>query len=208
MLEEVCHLSEYKRICTGVPELDGIGIFQGAVTEITLPETQGERTISSILLLYALLHTYVRGDRAALVDGCDCFQPRALPQGDVERLLWVRCRNAGEAMQAADYVARDGNFPLVVLLLMLNPDGELRRIPVAVWHRLQLLLEKSGAAMLVFTPFALVSNARLRIGTAGSFPLDMLQRRRLDLLAGVRVNVMRRRGKGGWDEALCRSSGA
>jgi multidrug efflux pump subunit AcrA (membrane-fusion protein) len=71
----------------------------------------------------------------------------AAEAADLSRLLWVRCRQASEALQAADILLRDRNFPLVVLDLKLNPSTQLRRIPGTVWHRFGRLLEQQRTAL-------------------------------------------------------------
>ena len=125
---------------TGLPFLDDVGIPRAAVTEIIASSAAGP---GGMLLLYGLLHVAAqRSERVVIVDGKDTFQPKGLPQGDLQRLLWTRCQTAKEAVQAVDLAARDGNFPLIILLLTLNPATELRRIPSTTWHRLQMLVEK------------------------------------------------------------------
>jgi hypothetical protein len=187
---------------TGLPSLDAVGIPRGALTEIVSSSVFGA---GGTLLLYGLLHVVAqRSERVVVVDGKDAFQPKGLPQGDLARLLWTRCHTAKEALQAVDLAARDGNFPLVVLLLTLNSSTELRRIPSTAWHRLQMLVEKSAVALLVFTPFPQVGCARLRLSVGSDFPLGMLHRCRSELLPSLRVKVERRRIERRQDEGLRR----
>lgn len=182
---------------TGFRALDEAGIPRGALTEIVAQGPGGS------LLLYGLLHAVLgRGERAILVDGRTGFAPSALPQAELDRLLWVRCREAWEAVKAADLAVRDGNLPLVILLMTLNPPGELRRIPATAWHRLQMLAEKSGVALLVFTPRAQIGCAKLRLSAGGAFPLARLHVMREELTAGLEVQVERRRVGRRDDEAL------
>jgi hypothetical protein len=175
---------------TGLPVLDEVGLSQGAVTEIvSSPDAPG-----GSLLLYGLLHAVAQwGERTALIDGASAFQPKNLPQSDLQRLLWSQCRNAKEALGAVDLAVRDGNFPLVVLLLTLNSPSELRRLPGTAWHRLQMLAEKSATALLVFTPFPQVGCARLRLAARGDFPLAKLHVCRSELFSALRLDVERRR---------------
>ena len=183
-------LSSEAVFTSGLSALDEIGLPKGAITEIVSPSVAP----GGGLLLYGLLHASAqKGERVVLLDGKGSFQPKGLPQGDLQRLLWMRCYSAKEALQAVDLVARDGNFPLIVLLLTLNPSSELRRIPSTAWHRLQMLVEKSAAALLVFTPFPQVGCARLRLSVGGDFPLGNLHRCRSELLPALRLNVERRR---------------
>ena len=182
---------------TGMPALDEIGMPRGALSEVVAEGPGGS------LLLYGLLHAVLaRGERAILIDGRDSFAPTGLPQAELNRLLWVRCRAAWQAVKAADLAVRDGNVPLVLMLLTLNPAAELRRIPATAWHRLQMLAEKSGVALLVFTPAAQIGCAQLRLTAGGSFPLARLQMARAELVAGLQVQVRRRRRGRRDDEEL------
>jgi hypothetical protein len=190
---------------TGFAALDEIGVPRRALTEVVA--ASASTSPGGTLLLYGLLHAMAqRGERLILVDGRDTFAPKGLPQAELNRLLWVRCRTAAEVIKSADLIIRDGNIPLVVLLLMLNPAAELRRIPPNAWHRLQMLAEKSGAAVLAFTPHDLVGCARLRISVRGSFPLERLHVRRSELLRGLVLQVERRRIGKERDEELRRAA--
>ena len=95
--------------------------------------------------------------------------------------------------RAADIAVRDGNVPLMITFLALNPANELRRIPAASWQRLQLVAEKSGVTLLTFTPWAQIGSARLRIVVGGAFPLARLHVVREELLGGLDLQVQRRR---------------
>jgi hypothetical protein len=192
---------------TDFSALDEIGIPKGALTELVSSPGAGP---GGGLLLYGLLHTCLhQGKRMILIDGKNAFAPKGLPQAELRRLLWMRCLDAGEAVKAADLAIRDGNVPLIVLLLTLNPAGELRRIPANTWHRLQMLAEKSAATVLVFTPQGQIGNARLRLSVGGSFPLEKLHQSRNELWPDLRIQVERRRmspGRRDDDEELRRAS--
>jgi hypothetical protein len=194
--EEICY-------STGLPALDEIGVPRGALSELVTTPTAGP---GGSLLLYGLLHAALRqGERVVLIDGKDSFAPKSLPQADLDRLVWVRCRDAGQAIKAADLVVRDGNVPLVIALLTLNPAGELRRIPPTAWQRLQLLAEKSGVTLLAFMPQAQIGCARLRISVSGAFPLARLHIARDELTAGLALRVERRRLERRVDEDVRRA---
>ena len=176
---------------SGFNALDEIGIPRGTLTEIVSSPASGP---GGALLLFGLLRAISqRSERVIIVDGKDAFEPKGLRQGELQRLLWTRCRNAKEALQAVDLAARDGNFPLIIFLLTLNPPSELKRIPSTAWHRLQMLVEKSAATLLIFTPSAQVGCARLRLSVGGDFPLSQLHRRRADLVLTLSLHVERRR---------------
>ena len=186
------HVSaEMETFVTGLAALDHIGIPTASLTEIvSAPVTSP----GSGLLLVALLHALLqKGQRVILIDGKSAFAPKSLPSADLKRLLWIRCRLAWEAIKAADLAVRDGNVPLVVILLTLNAAGELRRLPANAWHRLQMLAEKSAVTLLAFTPGAQIGCARLRLSVGGAFPLDRLHLCRDELIPGLKIHVERRR---------------
>jgi len=176
---------------TGLPALDEIGIPRGALTEFisSVPLRR-----SGSLLFYAALHAVLqKGDRTILIDGKNAFAPNGIASADLNHLLWIRCHCAWEAIKAADLVIRDGNIPLVIIFLAMNPSGELRKIPATSWHRLQLLAEKSAVTVLVFTPQAQVGCARLRLSVDGDFPLKKLHLARAELVSSLSLQVARRR---------------
>jgi hypothetical protein len=187
---------------TGVPLLDEVGIPRGALTEVVVPAVRG----SGMLLLCGLLHALARrGERVAVVDGKDSLHPCGLDQGDLRRVLWVRCTSARETLPAVDLLARDGNFPVVLVLLGLNPPAELRRLPSSVWHRLQMLAEKSAVAVMVFTSFPQIGSAKLRLSAQTDFPLAKLHALRPGLTSSLALQVERRRRERNGDErrAVC-----
>jgi hypothetical protein len=187
-------LGEEASVRTGLPALDEMELPRAALVELV----SSAASPGTGLLLYGLLHALLpRGERVALIDGNDSFAPKGLPQADLDRLLWIRCRAAGEAIKAADLAVRDGNVGWIILFLTLNSAPELRRIPATAWHRLQMLAEKSAVTLLAFTPQAQVGCARLRLAVSGTFPLTALHRRREELLPGLRLQVERRRGGSG-----------
>ncbi|HEY0256665.1 MAG TPA: hypothetical protein VGC39_04405 [Candidatus Methylacidiphilales bacterium] len=184
-------LPDEETYLTGFPALDEAGLPQAALTELVAPPASGP---GGSLLLYGLLHAALqKGERVILIDGRDAFVPQGLPQLELNRLLWMRCHDAWETIKAADLAVRDGNIPLVILLLTLNPPAKLRRIPATAWHRLQMLAEKSAVTLLVFTPQAQIGGARLRLSVGGAFPLEKLHRCRRELLPALALHVERRR---------------
>jgi hypothetical protein len=160
---------------TGVPAIDEIvggGLPKNSITELSSPNPSA----GSALLLYALLQNAQRtGYFLALVDGNDSFDPQPLGNACLAHLLWVRCRKAFEAVQAADLLLRDGNFPLVVLDLVLNASEELRKIPQTSWYRLQRLVEAAPAACLVLTRTSLISSAQLKLSLNNAWHLADLE---------------------------------
>jgi hypothetical protein len=180
----------------GLPAIDeaiGGGLPKSAITELSSPEVSA----GSALLLCALLQNAQRERHfLALVDGRDSFDPSAfsgLGNGRLPNLLWVRCTKALDAVKAADLLLRDGNFPLVVLDLVLNPSAELRKIPQTSWYRLQRLVETAPTAFLVLTRASMVSSAQLKLSLDTAWTLIDLEQ---DHLA-ARLKILVQRAQGG-----------
>lgn len=112
----------------------------------------------------------------ALIDGCDSFDPQPLGTAGLHHLLWVRCNKTCEAIKAADLLLRDGNFPLVIVDLVLNPRAELRKIPQTSWYRLQRLVEPTSIACLVLTRQNMVGSAQLKIVLENLWTLETFEK--------------------------------
>jgi hypothetical protein len=168
-------LAPGKQLRTGLPALDeltGGGLPQGALIEIGSPLPRA----GSAWLIYALLRAAQRNRYfLALIDGRDSFDPTPLSPALLRHLLWIRCRHGLEAVKAADLLLRDGNFPLLILDLVLNPpSGE---IPQTTWYRLQRLAEPTPTALLILTRRSVVSSAQLKLTLENSRRLSDLERR-------------------------------
>jgi len=181
------------RLATGVPAIDQVlrgGLPKNAITELTSPN----RSAGSALLIYALLQNAFRaGYFLALVDGRDSFDPQPMGNAQLRNLLWVRCGKAFEAVQAADLLLRDGNFPLIVLDLVLNPPEELRKIPQTNWYRLQRLVEAAPAAFLVLTRHSIISSAQLKLTLDNAWSLADLEEEE-EVAARLKIQVNRVQG--------------
>jgi recA bacterial DNA recombination protein len=149
----------------------GGGFPQRGITEIISPE----RSAGSASLIHALLQSAQR-DRyfLALIDGRDSFDPSPFGSGNTSlgHLLWVRCTKAFEAIKATDLLLRDGNFPLVILDLVLNAPEELRNLPQTSWYRLQRLVEATSTACLIISRQSMVSSAQLKVVLENSWRLS------------------------------------
>ena len=190
-------------LATGLDVLDQLELSNGSLTEIVSDPCHP----GGALLLAALIKAAETRHRVALIDGRNAFDPSTVPLGI--RLLWVRCENAVEAAKAADMIARDGNLSLTILLLTLNSPSELRRIHANTWHRLQMLAEKSGTALLAFTPSAQIGNAKVRLSVSGHFPLGAVEVFRDELEPRISLRMERRRiSTGGGHDVLRRAVGA
>src|ERR1700674_1293658 len=184
------------RLATGLPAIDGAiggGLPKSAITELSSPQVSA----GSALLLHALLQSAQHdGYFLALVDGRDSFDPSALGRLGNRRLrnlLWVRCTKALDAVKAADLLLRDGNFPLVVLDLVLNVPEELRKIPQTTWYRLQRLVEAAPPAFFLLSRASILSSAQLKLSLDNTWTLPDLEQ---DTLA-PRFKIIVKRTQGG-----------
>jgi hypothetical protein len=161
---------------TGIVALDeaiGGGFPQSAITEVITPQLSA----GSGSLIHTLLQCAWRDQHfVALIDGRDSFDVCALGNACLRHLLWVRCTNAVEAIKAADLLLRDGNFPLVIIDLVLNAPGELRKVPQTSWYRLQRLAEHVPTACLVLSRRSMVSSAQLKLVLENSWTLKDLDK--------------------------------
>lgn len=177
------------RLVTGLPFLDqpiGDGLPKSAITELISPRGSA----GSASLIHALIHAAYRDKYfLALIDGRDSFDPCALGNSVLRQLLWVRCTKALEVIKAADLLLRDGNFPLLIVDLILNPPEELRKIPQTTWYRLQRLVESVPTACLVLTRYEMVSSAQLKLVLQNSWSLETLEKQ--DAISQVRIVVKR-----------------
>ncbi|RME68623.1 MAG: hypothetical protein D6781_10475 [Verrucomicrobia bacterium] len=191
-------------LATGIPGIDaplGGGLPLGALSEIVcgVPSGGGQ------LLLLHLLHAARRAHRfLALVDAADSFDPQSVePSGLLRHLLWVRCRDARQALQAADLLARDPNFGLLALDLRDRPESELRRIRSTAWYRLQRIVEPAGGVLAVLTPRRLLpAAARARIRLERPLPLTALAMEQRDLAEQLTPHIDRAPGSLSWSTPL------
>ena len=155
---------------TGFHTLDNVldgGIARASLTELCAPENSWG---SALILRQLIRHAAATHQWIALIDGVDSFDPGAFDNATLEHLLWLRCHNAAEAVKATDLILRDGNLPIIVLDIALNPSRELRKIPSSTWYRFQRLVEEGAAAFLAITPTPMASSAKQRIFLRGKMP--------------------------------------
>jgi hypothetical protein len=179
------------RLRTGLPVIDAAigGLPKNAITELTSPNLSA----GSALLLHALLqHAHREGFFVALVDGKDSFDPHTAGPAVLPNLLWVRCHRAAQAVQAADLLLRDGNFPLVILDLVLNASDELRKMPQTHWYRLQRLVEAAPSAFLVLTRRSMISSAQLKLCLDNAWRLNDLEQPSLATQLKIQVDRVHR----------------
>lgn len=160
---------------TGVWALDNAlrgGLPRATVTELCAPDDSW----GSALVLRQLIRQAAASHQwLALIDGADSFDPGAFENATLENVLWLRCKNAAEAVKATDLVLRDGNLPIIVVDLAVNPARELRKIPSSTWYRFQRLVEEGAAAFLAITPAPMASSAKHRIFLRGEMPANAFE---------------------------------
>ena len=182
-------VSAATRLITGLSFLDqaiGGGLPKGAITElISQRPSAGSASIIQALLQAALSGRYF----LALVDGRDSFDPQPLGNTQLGNLLWIRCTTALEAIKATDLLLRDGNFPLVIVDLVLNAADELRKLPQTNWYRLQRLVEPTSTACLVLTRQSMVSSAQLKILLENFWTLEIFEE--IDAISRLKIRVQR-----------------
>jgi len=176
------------RLPTGLSAIDdaiGGGLPKSVITELSSPNLSA----GSAFLIHALLqNAHRRAFFLALVDGRDSFDPQTAGQTALRNLLWVRCSAAADAVKATDFLLRDGNFPVVVLDLVLNPAEELRKIPQSNWYRLQRLVEASPIAFLVLTRQSIISSAQLKLSLDNAWGLADLDQTGLSSRLKIQVD--------------------
>jgi hypothetical protein len=161
---------------------------RAALTELTSPRTSA----GSASIIHALIRTAYRDNYfLALIDGRDSFDPCGLDDCSLRHLLWVRCSKASEAIRAADLLLRDGNFPLLMLDLVLNSTEELRKIPQTNWYRFQRLVELVPTACLVLTPSEMVASAQVKLVLENSWNLETLEKQ--NAISQIQIDVKRSR---------------
>lgn len=178
---------------TGIAAIDGAlggGLAAGELTEVI---SGGEGCGGQLLTALLLAGTRAARQRVALVDGADGFSPDAVPADALRHLVWVRARNPGEALAAADVLARDGNYAAIVIDLRGLAEGALRRTPDAVWLRLRRAAESRPAAILVQTEFPLVPAVARRLVLRMPRGLSHRRREQAELAAQATAEMVRGR---------------
>jgi hypothetical protein len=167
-------------------QIGGGGLPKSAITELISPK----RSAGSASLVHELLRAAQRDQHfVALIDGSDSFDPGSSDNSALRHLLWVRCRKALDAVKAADLLLRDGNFPLVIVDLVLNSIEELRKISQTSWYRLQRLVEGAPTACLIINRQSMVASAQLKIVLENSWTLEALEKE--NAISNLRFRIQR-----------------
>jgi len=167
----------------------GGGLPRGALVEVH--GRRGKPSGRYTLALAALAAATASGEAAALVDLGDHFDPQSALAAEVElpRLLWMRPRTLKEALLSTETVVAAG-FALVVLDLGLAVKG---RASDASWLRLARAAADRETALLVLTPFRMVTGFAARMVVSAEDARAAWRRTNVPLLSGLSVHFMRGR---------------
>jgi len=176
-------------LTTALPFFDqtiGGGLPKSAITELIIPQPSA----GSASLIHALLRSAQRERHfVALIDGSDSFDPGSSDNSVLRHLLWVRCRKTFDAIKAADFLLRDGNFFMVIVDLVLNSADDLRKIPQTSWYRLQRLVEPAPTACLILNRQSLVGSAQLKMVLENSWKLPDFEKE--TVISNLRFRLQR-----------------
>jgi recombination protein RecA len=139
----------FELVTTGIPSLDAVvgGLPRGAMTEICGPPCSGRTSV----MLAALAARTGEGETCALIDARDSFDPAVASAAGValERVLWVRCQNADQALRATDLLIQAGGFGLVAVDLSDVAPKIVRYVPLNAWFRFRRAVEDTPTILLV-----------------------------------------------------------
>ena len=133
----------------GIPAIDNLtgGLPRGSLTEIYGPPCSGKTSF----LISTMASRTAASEVCALVDARDAFDPRSADTAGVKlnQLVWVRCRNAYQALRATDLLIQGGGFGLIALDLSDTPPHLVRSVPLPVWFRFRRAVEDTPTILLL-----------------------------------------------------------
>lgn len=170
----------------------GLAIPPGTLAEIVTPGPTAGPMLALATLL-AEVPDAAPSPAIALIDAADGFDPASFSATDCARLLWVRCQNALDALKSADWLARDGNLPTIVLdATGISPEA-LRKLPPSAWWRLRQATELHPCRLVVLSRHRLVPAAHTRWHLSASLTLTDFDARREDLCLRFQERPVRQR---------------
>jgi len=135
---------------TGIAPLDAPegGLRRGALSELSGSTAAGALFVETMLLTAARERSFL-----ALVDGARTFDPQGCAHGLLDRLLWVLCADALQAVKAADLLLRAPTVEQVRLL-----QQSLSRFRVDTVARAGTLLQEERPDAVVRAVQALLAS--------------------------------------------------
>lgn len=180
---------------TGVPSLDQLldgGLATGALTEFV---SEGTSTGNQSALGSLISATRSARQRIALIDAAGAFDIEGFDDDAIAHVVWVRCKALSECWRAADLVARDPNYAVIVVDVRGHPVRELLRTRDSIWVRLQRAAESADTAVVVQTDSSIVPNAAVRIAFAEKLRPAALTSPRREIVEGLAPGLQRRRAR-------------
>jgi recombination protein RecA len=143
--------------------LDG-GLPVGAISELIGPDSSGRTSLAFAFVAQCIDSEHV----CAWVDVADALDPESAAASgvDLERLLWVRCRNVqrqskakpwaqlDQALRATDLLLQVGGFGAIVLDLGSTAPEHGSRIPLATWFRWRQAADRTRCCLVVLGKMA------------------------------------------------------
>lgn len=158
---------------TGIKEIDALldgGLPVGAITELIGLESSGRTNLAMAFIAQRTASEQV----CAWVDACDAFDPESAAASgvDLQRVLWVRCRNSiapdgaalsansfaakrkpwtrlDQALRATDLLLQACGFAAIVLDLGDTAPEHGSRIPLATWFRFRQAADHARSSLVV-----------------------------------------------------------
>jgi recombination protein RecA len=136
-------------VSSGLEAIDALtgGLPRGGLTEMVGPASSG-RTALTLAILAAMT---TREEVCAWVDAQNAFDPCSAQAAgaELERLLWVRCRNIEQTLRTADLLIHGGGFGMVVLDLSDVAPRTVRRVPLSFWFRFRRAVEHTPTVLIL-----------------------------------------------------------
>jgi recombination protein RecA len=163
---------EVVTVSSGIAAIDSLtgGLPRGALTEIFGPSCSGRTS----LLLAALSARTAQEEACALIDGGDAFDPHSAEAAGVElqKLLWVRCRNVEQTLRATDLLLQGGGFGLIAVDLSDIAPRLVRHVPLDSWFRFRRAVEDTPTILMLLEQESNAKSCaslglRLEAGAAG-----------------------------------------
>jgi recombination protein RecA len=176
---------------TGIDRIDALlggGLPVGAISEITGADSSGRTSLTFAFVAQCIAAEQV----CAWVDVADSLDPESAAASgiDLQRLLWVRCKNhqraakpwarLDQALRATDLLLQVGGFGVIVLDLGDTAPEHGARIPLATWFRWRQAADRTRCCLVVVGKMAyaqssaatVVECAHLKANAAGETVLE------------------------------------
>jgi hypothetical protein len=130
------------------------------------------------------------------VDGSNSFDPATAARAgaDLNRLLWVRCRNVEQALKAADLLVHAGGWGVIAMDLTGIASTAVRRIPMSWWYRFRRAVEHTPTSFLVIETEPYVKNsAVMAVEFRPARAIWSGEHRRFRVLRGIRLRAIPRK---------------